>query len=197
MSKIFSISFAALTALAISTPSVTAHNNAKYTNVPFVVAASCANIDPGVSARFVTTGGVTKLQLYANNYGESGAFIFASSPGTPGRSSNIAPTPTSTFPEGVITFNVSGLPSGGVVESYVQYADGSSSLGLAASVNGIATIYANAPTITPGSPVTYADFAVLTGTSGLFATVTCSNFLFNNQPLLLDTSLSLTQCVVP
>lgn len=173
--------------LGVFAPAANAHNQAKYTNIPFVVPYVCTNIFPANSSRFVTAGGALKLQVIANVDSGAGALIFDSFPGTPGRST-IANSASTSLPQTTLTFNVSGQSSLEQIGVYVEYADLSSGFANLTNSNGFITAPLNF-SMTPGSPITQLTIASFTSSPLLF-----SNFSLGNQPVLPDTTLTLTTC---
>lgn len=178
------LSFAVSDALA---PQVGAHNTAKYTGIPFVVAGSCPQYDSSVSSKFVTVNKQLQLQSLIDDAGNAGFEIYASSP-----SSGTLPTTAGTIPEGILTFNIAGLPSTGFVYYFVQYSDGSKlPVTNILPVNGVVTVPANNATNIPGSSVIAVQVYFYTAiSSGTFATVTATNFRYNNSVLNLDTTIT-------
>lgn len=186
LSKIFSIGLVALTAIAVSTPKVSAHNGLKYTNIPFIIAAACPVNDPAVSSKLVSVNGRLSVVSVIDDDFNSGWEIYCSTPGTGSLPSPTAPE--GTIPEGTLTFNISGLPSGGSVEGSAVYTDNPAEfVTLAPVVSGsTVTVPVNNPATTPGSPVIVIQIAPVTA-SGT-ATVTSSNIRYNNSPVLFDTT---------
>jgi hypothetical protein len=190
-SRLF-VGLISLAALSMAVPATRAHNPAKYTGIPFVVPAACQNFDSGVSAQVVTSGGRAKLQSVVDTDGNAGVRIFCSNPGTP-RQNFSPPIITATFPQGTLTFNVSGIPSDGNLQVEASFADSSSSFAQFLPGNGFVSVPINGST-TLGSPVRYI---LVVGTSGSasFATVYFSNFAYNASPLLFDTTAPITECL--
>ena len=186
------LSIGLLTVISVSIPTAQAHNSARYANVPFLVPSSCSDAVPGVSSQFISSGGTIKLQVVTSENGGAGGTIYTSIPGTP-RSNHSPPVTTGTFPQGgQLTFNVSGLPATGGLIVFVSFADGSNSLPDLSIVNGTVSGSITGSS-TPGSAVSYIQVIPRGGVSGL-TTVTLSNFRYSNQPLLSDTTISLTVC---
>ena len=139
LSRIASIGLVALTALAVSTPNVAAHNPAKYAGILFVVPVALKQNNPLVSAQLVNVRGIIKLLLHPDNNSNAGFDVFITDPTAIGPSQI-----TGSFPEGMLTFQISGFPQGATIPFTVYYTDGSESSGDAAVINGVATVPANA-----------------------------------------------------
>ena len=185
VTNLISISIAMLAGVAVLTPSVTAKNLAKYTNIPFVVAAHC----PASSAQIVTSGGKTKVvaAIDTASFDAGGFDIYCSNPST-GTGPNSA---TGTFPEGTLSFTISGLPSGGGISAVAVYTDNPASfedLFPVLGSNGFVTIPVNNPFTTPGSPV--IEIQVSPTTASGTATVQMYNMVYNNSTVLFDTTVT-------
>jgi hypothetical protein len=186
LSKLSSVGLLAFTALAALTPSVDAHNPAKYIGVPFIVATACPQIDSGVSANILSSGGSLKLVDVIDGDGACGFNFYCSDPANPNGGL------FGTFPTGVLAFNIAGLPATGSLTVNVTYSDGSTSsqVGLPPEINYV--LSANTPK-TVGSHVSSICVSISNGatpTTGVYNTVTLSNFRYNNAQTLFDTSLA-------
>ena len=147
-SKLLSLGSVVLTAFTVSISNAGAHNPDKYANVPFIVPGNYLTNDPGVSSGFVNSGGQSVLRVVANGEGDSGFKVYASVPGSSeGAYTNVFNTPSQMgpFSQGIITFNISGLPSSGTVSYDVSYTTAQTARQATIS-NGLVTIPANAGT---------------------------------------------------
>ena len=150
-STTLSIGLAALTALAISSPNVSARNPARYTNVPFVVGGTCS--DGNAAINYVSKNGVFSLQITNadSTSGYGGWEVFTSSPGVnPG---NITPSATTSAPLGTYSFTISGLPPSGnfIVVDTVDTLGGQNYSSAIPIANGFNSVTAPASTYTPGN----------------------------------------------
>ena len=191
LSKLYSTGLAALIALSASSASAPAHNQAKYTNIPFVVAGSCPqynSADSGnYSAQFVSVNKSLILQVVTNSVAWAGFEIYCSNPGT----GTLPGTTTGSYPEGTLTFNFTSTTPVTNWDTFVYYADQPTTTGGAnVSVSGnTVSITANSPNITPGANVVNIQiYPETTGTGP--STVTMSNFRYNNTAVLNDTTVT-------
>lgn len=169
MRNICSTGLVAFMAVVLSAPNVAAHNPAKYTNVPFVVAANCPNDSSTSSANWVNLNHSTVLQVNTNNEAVVGSEIFTSVP-----SSNSTPSPSSgTIPVGTYSFSVSGATSAisNINAFYISSTGDFNDIDMTI-VNGVASV--TIPTPSSGSLVS-VQFAVQTSSSSNI-TVFLSNF---------------------
>lgn len=183
------IGMTVISMLAVLTPNVRAHNQAKYNGVPFVVPSYCTNVNPQLSSKIVNVGGVAKLQVTGNNNEDAGFIIYTSNPGGP---LTLPTVSSSQFTEGTVGLYVSGLSGAATVGYLVGYAEAGFISG-EITTNGFAVIPANASKAA-GAPVVLIIVYVLSGNDNTFATVYFSNFTYNNQPLLFDTTHTFTNC---
>ena len=182
----------ALASVAIATPAVNAHNSTKYVGIPFVVAGTCTNAPGQSTAQFITVGHTLQLKLATNTQlRDAFAEIFSSTPGAPGRSTVGLPV-TSSFSEGILTFNVGGLSPGATLAVTAIYTNNSLNP-LVVNSNGPVTFPANEPSVA-GVPVSVIFAELISSSPGATSSATLSNFTYNGKPLLFDTTLTITTC---
>lgn len=181
LAKELSVGLVALATIAFSAPNVEAHNPAKYTNVPFVVASNCPNINSSSSVSWVSVDGTTQLQVNTVERAVTGFEVFCSSP-----SSNSNPaTALGTIPVGTYSFNITGSTSSiSNIEAYSVSSTDAHNTTAVTTTNGVATV--TIPTPSSGSLVA-VQFEVNT-TSSSNVTVNLSNFRVNNSSIALDTT---------
>lgn len=168
LSQISTAGLTALTALAVTTPDLHAHNLAKYTAVPFVQPGYCS----GPTAKWVNVNGKLSIQVTVDDQ-DAGFAIFNSVP-----TSGSLPGPaTGTIPAGNYSFTISGLPSTGA--SFVQWS-------LPANTSPGTTIYNGTVTFTV-APGQNSFFGYIENPSSAI-TYYLSNFRQNNIPILADTT---------
>lgn len=183
LTRLYSLGLIALAALSVSTPRALAHNEAKYTNIPFVVPGYCG---AGVSSRFVSINRAMVLQVVANPSAFSGWEIFNSVPA----SNTTRPSPTTgLIPAGNYSFTLSGLPSGGEIFVDAISTTGALTPAGTVSANGLANVNVTSPV---AGLAAVQFFVATTGT----ATVLVSNFRINNATVLSDTTQSDTTSTV-
>lgn len=194
---------AAVTACGASTEGALAHNAAKYTNIPFAVAATCPYVDTGVSAGWISFYTGTQLRVVADAGGQSGFDVFASIPASVNGILTTASGQYLPYNAGNVTFNISGLPAGGAIIWQAVYSDGTVTAQPAQPgtfvypVNGLVTIPSGANNgQSAGAGLTMVKVYVQTiggstkDTTGSYATVNLSNFRLNNSVLLGDTTVT-------
>ena len=184
-----SIGLAILTTLALSGPTVSAHNLFKYTNVPFVLAANCGSTS---SAQVISTKGVASIQASNPSLltGFCGFSMYCSTP----TSGTTPTTTTATFPQGTLTCNFTSntpLISSGLTQNcggFLQVNNAGTTVGIPLN----ATISGNVMTLTcingahPAAPV-IAVFLGIGSTTGPVS-ATFSNFRYNNTSVLFDST---------
>ena len=180
-SKVLSVGLMGLTVVALAVPNTPAHNPYKYTNIPFVVAAACPSMASTASSKFVSSGGQLKLLVNSPPTAFAGFEVFCASPA----SGRLPINPQGNYGQGAITFNEVGLPAGAGTVAYVQnYFPNIKVAGIFTQpVNGMVTMpvrMALSPTAVLNFVQVYLD---VQGTP-----IICSNFRFNNQQLLADTT---------
>ena len=196
-----SVTLAAVTACGASAPSADAHNPQKYTNVPFVVPATCPTFDSGVSSSWVNTHTGTQLRVVADAGGQSGFDVFTSTPASVNGTITSANGGYGPYTAGNVTFSVSGLPAGGGIIWQAVYSGPTitnrSPYPIVFPVNGVVTIPTGANNgQAPGSSLLMVKVYVQTiagsskDTTGTYATVNLSNFRLNNSVLLGDTTVT-------
>ena len=169
------------TTVIVSTPDVYARNPARYTNIPFIVTASCPNFDSSASSKYVSTTNGLVIQAVVAGIENAGFEYYCSSPGT----GTLPNTSTGSFPTGTMTFNISGLPSTGYIETGVYYTNGPAVYAGPSFSTGTVSVPANVS----GVGNVKAIQIYLGGTSAP-TTVTMSNFRYNNVAALADTTVT-------
>lgn len=189
LSKIFSVGLLALSVVAVSAPSVMAHNTLKYTNIPFVVPAFCSS----ATASVVSTGGKATVQVSAPSTGFGGWEVYCSVP----TSGTLPTTATGTFSQGTLTCNftsnVTLIPTSGPTQNcgawtYVNNAGASEFAVAATTLSGNVMTLSCTNATFPSAPVIAVGFGMSPSTGTI--TATFNNFRYNNSPLLFDTTVS-------
>lgn len=163
-----------LTSIALAAPNVKAHNLSKYTNVPFVLPASCS----GATSAWVTSNGTLALQLSSGSSSDYTGFQIFNS--VPTSNSNTASSASGFVPAGSYSFNVSGNANGAVVDLASVASPGSSYSTISTGNAATGTV-----TFTVASGQNMVEGYVY---GAAFSNVMLTNFRQNNVPILSDTT---------
>lgn len=175
LSRLFSLALLGLTALSTVAPSVDAHNQAKYTNIPFVLPASCS----GGTARWINQNRALALSLTSPTLTTYVGFQIFNS--VPGSDSGSASTSSGFVPAGTYSFAISNLPAGGVSPHiYAILGAGSADVLLETTVTtpGVVTF------TVPANSYAVEGYIY----NAAYSNVLLTNFTQNNQAILSDTT---------
>ena len=98
-----------------------------------------------------------------------------------------------TFAQGTLTCSISGLPTGGQIFSQWYFSDGTSNDTLVTPTNTFSITTTPNGGTAPGATVKALQIFILNGSgspTGVYSTVTMTNFLYNKSTVLLDTTFT-------